>query len=108
MADAKRFILFATIPADQRLLFHRFTAIFALRHAGYKSLLSGKKVLHIYASAGDYRPGDPSDFQKPYLRRSLNFVGVTDIQEINVAPTLANPDVIGLVKCKAKRGASKS
>ena len=55
------------------------------RAEGYKSLVLRKKALLVYASAGDYGVSDPSDFQKPYLRRWLNFIGVTDIQEINVA-----------------------
>jgi FMN-dependent NADH-azoreductase len=72
------------------------------RGEGYKSLLSGKKALLVYASAGDYGAGDPSDFQKPYMRRWLKFIGVTDIQEISVAPTLADADALARTKCKAK------
>ena len=74
---------------------------------GYKSLLSGKKALLICASAGEYEPNDPSDFQKPYLRRWLNFIGVTDIQEISVAPTLADADALASTKCRAKAEALK-
>ncbi len=72
------------------------------RAEGYKSLLLSKKALLVYASAGDYGVSDPSDFQKPYLRRWLNFIGVTDIQEINVAPTLADAEALARTKCKAK------
>jgi FMN-dependent NADH-azoreductase len=72
------------------------------RAEGYKSLLAGKKALLIYASAGEYGVSDPSDFQKPYLRRWLSFIGVTDIQEISVAPTLADADALAGTKCKAK------
>jgi FMN-dependent NADH-azoreductase len=77
------------------------------KEEGYRSLLSGKKALLIYASAGDYGPGDCSDFQKPYLRRWLNFIGVTDIQEIVVAPTLAHADALDRTKCKARAAALK-
>jgi FMN-dependent NADH-azoreductase len=72
---------------------------------GYRSLLSGKKALMIYASAGHYGPGDASDFQKPYLRRWLNFIGIRDIQEINVAPTLTPNDMLARIKCNAKTAA---
>jgi FMN-dependent NADH-azoreductase len=75
------------------------------RAEGYKSLLSGKKALLIYASAGEYGASDPSDFQKPYLRRWLNFIGVTDIQEISVTPTLADADALSRTKCKAQAAA---
>jgi Acyl carrier protein phosphodiesterase len=72
---------------------------------GYRSLLSGKKALMIYASAGDYRPGDASDFQKPYLRRWLNFIGIRDIHEINVAPTLTTDDGLARIRCNARNAA---
>lgn len=75
------------------------------RAEGYKSLLVGKKALLVYASAGDYDPNDPSDFQKPYLRRWLNFIGVIDIQEITVAPTLADADALCRTRCKADAAA---
>ncbi|MGH7926541.1 MAG: hypothetical protein ACREQV_01940 [Candidatus Binatia bacterium] len=42
-----------------------------------------------------------SDFQKPYLRRWLNFIGITDIQEINVTPTLTDTETLMATKCKA-------
>jgi FMN-dependent NADH-azoreductase len=77
------------------------------KEQGYKSLLSGKKALLICASAGEYGANDPSDFQKPYLRRWLNFIGVTDVQEISVAPTLADADALASTKCRAKAEALK-
>lgn len=56
---------------------------------GYEPLLSGKKALLIYSSANDYtEAGMDSDFQKPFLRRWLRFIGVQDIREITIAPTL--------------------
>ena len=77
------------------------------RTEGYKSLLSGKKALLVYASAGEYGVNDPSDFQKPYLRKWLNFIGVTDIQEISVAPTLTDADALARTKCNAKATAAQ-
>jgi FMN-dependent NADH-azoreductase len=67
---------------------------------GYRGLLTGKKALLIYASAGDYRAAAPEpwqDFQKPYLRQWLRFLGVTDIHEITVAPTLADPELLARI-----------
>jgi FMN-dependent NADH-azoreductase len=77
------------------------------RAEGYKSLLVGKKALLIYASANDYGPNDPADFQKPYLRRWLNFIGVTEIQEITVAPTLADADALCRIRCRANTAAAQ-
>jgi FMN-dependent NADH-azoreductase len=65
------------------------------KERGYEPLLSGKRALLIYSSANDYSGrNDRSDFQKPYLRRWLEFIGVDDIQEITVAPTLADPAAV--------------
>jgi FMN-dependent NADH-azoreductase len=75
------------------------------REAGYRALLSGKKAALIYSSAGAYpvaQPPDPSDFQKPYLRHWLSFIGVDDIEEINVAPTLADPALVTGVRSEAR------
>lgn len=75
------------------------------RAGGYQTLLSGKKAVLIYASAGDYAAGGPnldSDFQKPYLRRWLRFIGVTDIREIDIAPTLTDADNLAETKRDAK------
>jgi FMN-dependent NADH-azoreductase len=59
----------------------------------------------IYASAGHYEPGNAADFQKPFLRRWLNFIGIRDIQEINVAPTLTTNDMLARIKCNARTAA---
>jgi FMN-dependent NADH-azoreductase len=67
---------------------------------GYRGLLTGKKALLIYASAGHYGTDAPTqwqDFQKPYLRQWLHFLGVTDIQEITVAPTLTDPESLATI-----------
>ncbi len=65
------------------------------KEKGYEPLLSEKKALLIYSSANDYTDaGRDSDFQKPYLRRWLRFIGVDAIREINVAPTLADAEAV--------------
>ncbi len=77
------------------------------RAEGYKSLLTGKKALLVYASAGEVGPNDPADFQRPYLRRWLNFIGVSDIEEITVAPTLAEADALARTRCRADAAAAQ-
>jgi FMN-dependent NADH-azoreductase len=75
------------------------------REDGYRSLLTGKKAVLIYSSAGAYPLAlspDPADFQKPYLRHWLSFIGIRDIEEINVAPTLADPEVVSRVRSAAR------
>jgi FMN-dependent NADH-azoreductase len=75
------------------------------REEGYRALLSGKRAMLIYSSAGAYalaQPPDPADFQKPYLRHWLSFIGVRDIEEINIAPTLADPALVSELKREAR------
>jgi FMN-dependent NADH-azoreductase len=74
------------------------------RGEGYKGLLKNKSATLIYSSAGDYPTGPeshPHDFQKPYLRKWLSFIGIDDVREINVAPTLVDPDTLAQVKARA-------
>jgi FMN-dependent NADH-azoreductase len=80
------------------------------RENGYRALLSGKRALLIYSSANPYeltQPPHGADFQKPYLRHWLSFIGVHDIEEINVAPTLADPTLVAQVKHEALSRALK-
>lgn len=78
------------------------------RETGYKSLLSNKKAALIYSSAGDYPLApdeDESDFQKPYLRRWLRFLGIEVVHEINAGPTLVAADALKETKAAAKQTA---
>jgi len=59
---------------------------------GYFGLMTEKKALTIYASGGEYPPGSPGeliDFQSRYLNFALKFMGITDLHDIRIAPTLA-------------------
>ncbi|HET9444878.1 MAG TPA: NAD(P)H-dependent oxidoreductase [Steroidobacteraceae bacterium] len=74
---------------------------------GYGTILSGKKALLICASANLHSASGEgaSDFQKPYLRRWLRFIGVNDLREITVAPTLADPDAVAASRAVAIQAA---
>ena len=79
------------------------------RARGYGTIFSGKKALMIYASANLHTSSgeDASDYQKPYLRRWSRFIGVNDVQEITVAPTLADPDAVAVSRATAIREATR-
>lgn len=63
------------------------------KEQGYGSLLTGKKALLVYSSANEYDGAKAiSDFQKPYMRRWLSFIGIENVQEITIAPTLRDPE----------------
>ncbi|SDT88343.1 FMN-dependent NADH-azoreductase [Verrucomicrobium sp. GAS474] len=59
---------------------------------GYTGLVTGKPAVAVYARGGAYGPGTGAegyDAQTTYFRQVLGFVGVTDLREILVEPTLA-------------------
>jgi FMN-dependent NADH-azoreductase len=61
---------------------------------GYKGLITGKPAVAVYARGGAYGPGsgmEAYDAQSTYLKQILGFIGITDIKEIFVEPTLASP-----------------
>lgn len=76
---------------------------------GYETLLSGKKALAIYASANLHQQfGDGADdFQKPFMRRWLRFIGVEDIHEITLAPTLSDPETVARLRADAISAATQ-
>ena len=54
---------------------------FSYSDAGPKGLLGGKRVIVIESRGGMYSEGPASavDFQEPYLRHLLGFIGITDV-----------------------------
>lgn len=54
---------------------------FSYSEAGPKGLITGKKVIVIESRGGFYSDGPAKalDFQEPYLRQLLGFIGLTDV-----------------------------
>jgi FMN-dependent NADH-azoreductase len=60
------------------------TVLFAA--AGPQAVLKGKKVYVVTSRGGAFRPGTPTerfDYQEPYLRHILAFIGLTDVTFIH-------------------------
>lgn len=71
------------------------------RAEGYQPLLSGKRAFLMYSSAGDFSEGATSqyqDFQKPYMRQWLRFLGIEVAGEVVLAPTLTDPDHLAQIR----------
>ena len=54
--------------------------------AGPQGILKGKKVYVVTSRGGAFRPGMPTehfDYQEPYLRHILGFIGLTDVTFIH-------------------------
>ena len=54
---------------------------------GVEGLVKGKKAILVLARGGVYSEGPykPFDFQEPYLRAVLGFIGITDVEVVDVA-----------------------
>ncbi len=54
---------------------------FGYSEAGPKGLVTGKKAILAIATGGFYSegPAKPLDYQEPYLRQLLGFIGITDV-----------------------------
>jgi FMN-dependent NADH-azoreductase len=59
---------------------------FSYSHTGPEGMLKGKRVILVLARGGVYSdgPAKPLDFQEPYLRAILGFIGLTDIEVVRV------------------------
>jgi FMN-dependent NADH-azoreductase len=54
--------------------------------SGPQGILKGKKVYVVTSRGGAFRPGTPTerfDYQEPYLRHILAFIGLTDVTFIH-------------------------
>lgn len=77
-----------SIPAALKAwidLITRAGKTFSYGNTGPKGLVpSEKKVVAIVTRGGAYGEGSPADFQVPYLRHILGFIGLTDVTVIDV------------------------
>jgi FMN-dependent NADH-azoreductase len=72
---------------------------------GYKGLVTGKKAAAVYARGGAYGAGSGAegyDLQSKTLAMILGFIGVTDLANILVEPTLSAPAELEAALTKAK------
>ena len=61
---------------------------------GAKGLVTGKKVYLVVARGGIYAegPAKPFDFQEPYVRHLLGFIGMTDVETVLVEGAALGPE----------------
>jgi FMN-dependent NADH-azoreductase len=81
----------------------RFGKTFSYGESGPKGLVSGKKVYVFTSRGGAYTPGTPYaqfDFQEPYLRHVLAFIGMTDVTFIH-AENQSKPELARAAKAEA-------
>ena len=101
-----------SIPTGLRAWFDyvlRAGETFSYSEAGPRGLLGGKRVIVIELRGGLYSegPAQAIDFQEPYLRHLLGFMGLADVVFIHAKKIGFGPDAreAALVGAKAKIGA---
>jgi FMN-dependent NADH-azoreductase len=66
---------------------------FRYSERGPKGLMTGKRVILVSASGGIYSGDNAAfDFQVPWLRSMLGFLGMTDVEVIRVEGTALGPE----------------
>lgn len=66
---------------------------FAYSEAGPRGLVTGKQAILVAARGGVYADkGTALDFQLPYLKAVLAFIGITDVSVLEVEGTAYGPD----------------
>lgn len=71
---------------------------FHYTQSGPEGLLKEKKVILILSSGGLYSDGPTKalDYQEPYLRTILNFIGIFDIELIRIEGTALGQDTLNI------------
>jgi FMN-dependent NADH-azoreductase len=74
------------IPSTLKAWIDRVVRAFTYSEGGPEGLLKGKRLILVLASGGVYSngPAKQLDFQEPYLRAILGFIGLTDIEVVRV------------------------
>ena len=66
---------------------------FSYSESGPQGLVTGKQVILIASRGGVYADNNALDFQVPYLKGVLAFLGMTDVTVIEVEGTAFGPEV---------------
>jgi FMN-dependent NADH-azoreductase len=82
---------------------------FSYSDKGPKGLATGKKVILALARGGIYSEGPMKayDFQEPYLRAVLGFIGMTDIDVVRIEGVALGDDAIRSAVTSAKAEADE-
>jgi FMN-dependent NADH-azoreductase len=87
-----------TIPSQLKAWLDRIIVAgktFSYGEGGARGLAGGKKVIIASSRGGLYAPGMPqaaNDFQEPYLRAVLGFIGIEDIEIVRAEGLAFGPE----------------
>lgn len=102
-----------SVPTSLRSWFDfvlRAGETFKYSEAGPEGLLKGKRVIVLTSRGGLYSegPGAAADFQEPYLRHLLGFVGITDVTFIHAEKIGYGPEARAAAIASAKGQIAKT
>ncbi|SCK15572.1 FMN-dependent NADH-azoreductase [Variovorax sp. HW608] len=102
-----------SIPTGLRAWFDyvlRPGVTFSYSEAGPRGLLTGKRVIVIESRGGLYSegPAKAMDFQEPYLRTLLGFIGLTDVTFIRAEKIGFGPDAREAALATAKQAIAET
>jgi FMN-dependent NADH-azoreductase len=82
---------------------------FSYSEQGPRGLVEGKKVILVLARGGVYATGrmQPFDFQEPYLRAVLGFLGMTDVEVVRIEGVAMGDEAVRTALAGAKTKASE-
>jgi FMN-dependent NADH-azoreductase len=80
---------------------------FELRNGGYRGLMEGKCATVVTAQGGQRTTDGADDFQTAYLRRILEFVGISDLEVITLEGTSLDENCATSALGRAKRDIDK-
>jgi FMN-dependent NADH-azoreductase len=82
---------------------------FAYSERGPRGLVEGKKVVLVLARGGIYSSGpmQPFDFQEPYLRTVLGFIGMTDVEVVRIEGVALGQEALRAALTSAKAQAAE-
>lgn len=84
-----------TIPSNLKVWIDyvaRAGRTFSYSEKGPQGLVTGKQVILVAARGGIYAGNNALDFQVPYLKSVLGFLGMTDVEVIEVEGTAFGPE----------------
>lgn len=83
---------------------------FSYSERGPEGLLKGKKAILVLATGGIYSSGPMKalDFEEPYLRGVLGFLGITDIDVVRVEGVAMGPEAVLQAIAKATAQADEA
>ncbi len=100
------------VPSNLKAYFDQITRIghtFTMTDGNFKGLLTNKKAYLITAKGGIYKnsPMEAYDFQEPYLKTMLGYIGIQDIEIFSLEGTTGDSETLSVNTSKLQHTISE-